>query len=192
MNFRYIYLYLPWVLSIIIPHAQTSFLVAWIGSFFIFYITMTGKIKSVPIDVSFSQQILRPLFLLQIIFAGYMACSSIFYFLDSIGYTYFSYTGTYNAINKATPQTIAACQQYYVLGHAALAHAILLAMNYPVKKQSEISLKSFSSFFITVGVVCLPLMQLSEQYNHIKIIKAISLILHPLNTHQLLAEVLLI
>jgi hypothetical protein len=30
-------------------------------------------------------------------------------------------------------------------------------MNYPVKKQSEISLKSFSSFFITVGVVCLPL-----------------------------------
>ncbi len=118
---------------------------------------MTGKIKPLPTDISISQQILRPLFLLQAIFASYMACTSIFYFLDSIGYSYFSYTGTYNAINKATPQTIAACQLYYVLGHAALVHGILAAMNYPVKKQSEISIKSFSGFFITIGIVCLPL-----------------------------------
>ncbi len=157
MNFKYIYLYIPWLISVIIPHAQTSFLVAWIGSFFIFYISMSGKIKPLPTDISINQQILRPLFLLQTIFAGYMACSSIFYFLDSIGYTYFTYTGTYNAINKATPQTVAACQQYYVLGHAALAHGILAAMKYPVKKNVEILIKSYSRFFITVGIICLPL-----------------------------------
>lgn len=157
MNFRYIYLYAPWLFSQMIPHPQTSFLVAWLGSFFIFYITMTGKIKPLPTDISINQQILRPLFLLQAIFAGYMASSSIFYFLDSIGYTYFSYSGTYNAINRATPKTIAACQQYYVLGHAALAHGILVAMNYPVKKASEISVKSFSRLFIIIGIICLPL-----------------------------------
>ncbi len=83
---------------------------------------MSGMIKPLPTDIPIKQQILRPLFLLQTIFAGYMACTSIFYFLDSIGYTYFTYTGTYNAINKAIPKTVAACQQYYVLGHAALAH----------------------------------------------------------------------
>lgn len=140
-----------------VPHAQTSFLVAWLGSFFIFYISMSGKIKLLPTDIPINQQILRPLFLLQAIFAGYMACSSIFYFLDSIGYTYFSYTGTYNAIYKTSPQTVAACQQYYVLGHAALAHGILAAMNYPVKKMMGISVKNFSRFFMTVGIVCLPL-----------------------------------
>jgi hypothetical protein len=157
MNLKYIYLYFPWLFSIIIPQAQTSFLVAWLGSFFIFYITMTGKIKLLPSDISVKDQVLRPLFLIQTIFAGYMACSSIFYFLDSIGYTYFSYTGTYNAINKATPRSITVCQQYYVLAHAALAHGILAAMNYPVKKVTEISVKSFSRFFITVGIICLPL-----------------------------------
>ncbi|MEJ7827413.1 MAG: hypothetical protein WKF91_04440 [Segetibacter sp.] len=118
---------------------------------------MTGKVKPLPNDISVKEQILRPIFLIQTIFAGYMACSSIFYFLDSIGYTYFSHTGTYNALNRATPQTIAACQQYYVLAHAALAHGILLAMNYPVKKVTEISVKSFSRFFIAVGLICLPL-----------------------------------
>ncbi len=118
---------------------------------------MTGKVKPLPNDISVKEQVLRPIFLIQAIFAGYMACSSIFYFLDSIGYTYFSYTGTYNALNRATPHTIAACQQYYVLAHAALAHGILLAMNYPVRKVTEISIKSFSRFFIAVGLICLPL-----------------------------------
>jgi hypothetical protein len=156
MNFKYLLLYIPWLFSILIPHPQTSFLVAWIGSFFIFYLSMSGSIKPLPIDVPITQQILRPLFLLQAIFAGYMACSSIFFFLDSLGYTYFSYTGTYNAITKATPQSIATCQQYYVLGHAALAHGILAAMKYPVKKKVEISIKSFSNFFIIIGIVSLP------------------------------------
>jgi hypothetical protein len=119
--------------------------------------SMSGMIKPLPTDIPINQQVLRPLFLVQAIFAGYMACTSMFYFLDSIGYTYFSYTGTYNAINKATPQTVAACQQYYVLGHAALAHGILAAMKYPVKKNVQILIKNFSRFFIIVGMVSLPL-----------------------------------
>ncbi|MEJ7830912.1 MAG: hypothetical protein WKF91_22090 [Segetibacter sp.] len=165
MNFKYLYLYIPWIISIVIPNPQTSFLIAWIGSFFIFYMSMSGRIKPLPTDIPINQQILRPLFLVQAIFAGYMACSSIFYFLDSIGYTYFSYTGTYNAINKATPQTVTACQQYYVLGHAALAHGILAAMKYPVKKNVEISIKSFSRFFITIGIICLPLSFLLSSFS---------------------------
>jgi hypothetical protein len=156
-NLKYGLLYLPYLLSIIIPHAQTAYLVAWLGSFFIFYMSMTGRIKSIPTDISIYQQVLRPLFLLQAVFAGYMAATSIFCFLDSIGYTYFNYTGAYNSINKQSPGEIATCQQYYVLGHAALVHGILLAMKYPVKTAVEISLKNFSKFFLIVGIVCFPL-----------------------------------
>jgi hypothetical protein len=157
INIKQLLLYLPWLLSLIIPNPNYSYLIAWIGSFFIFYVSMSGKIQPLPTDVTIYEQILRPLFLLQVIFCGYMACTSIFYFLNSLGYTYFSYTGTNNAIDSASPQSIATCQQYYVLGHAALVHGILLAMNYPVKKEVNISIKSYSKFFIKVGVICLPL-----------------------------------
>jgi hypothetical protein len=157
INIKQLLLYIPWLLSLIIPDPNYSYLIAWVGSFFIFYISMSGKIQPLPTDVSIYQQILRPLFLLQVIFCGYMACTSIFYFLDSLGYTYFKYTGTNNALSGASSQAIATCQQYYVLGHAALVHGILLAMHYPVKKEVTISIKRYSAFFIKVGVICLPL-----------------------------------
>ncbi|MES2807893.1 MAG: hypothetical protein V4619_04665, partial [Bacteroidota bacterium] len=80
---RYLLLYLPWALAALFrDETVLSYFTAWLGSFFIFYISYSGWIKPLPKDRPIAEQLMRPIFLVQIIFVGYMACSSIFYFLD--------------------------------------------------------------------------------------------------------------
>jgi len=88
---RYLLLFIPWLLALLFKdYYILSYLIAWLGSFFIFYLTFTGKVRPLPHDLSFSNQLMRPIFLIQIIFAGYMCCTSIFYFLDVLGYVDFT------------------------------------------------------------------------------------------------------
>ncbi|RNL51138.1 exosortase Y-associated Wzy-like protein [Pedobacter jejuensis] len=154
----YLLLYLPYLASWIFKSsAHTSYLLAWAGSFFIFFVCYKGWIKKLPDDLPILDQLLRPIFFLQIIFAGYMACTSIFYYFNALGYEYFTYIGNRNFIYSDIYESIAKCQRYYVLGHAALAHGLIAGMKYPTEKRYNVYAPSMSNLLLGLSIFCLPL-----------------------------------
>ena len=155
--FKYVLLYLPWLASMLYAsNPVIAYLIAWSGSFFIFYLSFTNKIKNTSAELPLSQKILKPLFLTQIIFAGYMSCSSIFYFLDNLGYIYTT-RDIFKGINLEQIKYIAICQQYYVLGHAALAHGLLLFYKSDNKGSYELADVDWPVLFTKTAIICLPL-----------------------------------
>lgn len=155
--FSYIPIYIPFFFAIVLkdlPHA--SYLISWLGSFFIFYFAFSGRLKPLPKDLPILKQLLRPIFLMHIIFAGYTACTSIFYYLNALGYEYFNYVGR-NMMDKYAFYDIAECQRYYVLGHAAMVHGILFKMDYSFEKRYQFRTKSISSLLFQLAIYCLPL-----------------------------------
>lgn len=137
------------------PHA--AYLVSWLGSFFIFFICYKGIIKKLPDDLPVFEQLLRPVFFLHLVFASYMACTSIFYYLNALGYEYFSYIGPRYLYQTDLYQKIANCQRYYVLGHAALVHGILAAMRYPQSSKYKVYAPSMSNLLLGISLFTLPL-----------------------------------
>ncbi|WP_316804868.1 exosortase Y-associated Wzy-like protein [Pedobacter nototheniae] len=161
--FAFTFLYIPFVLSFLfkdLPH--TSYLIAWFGSFFIFYMAFSGRLKKLPDDLPVLQQLLRPIFLLHVIFVGYMACTSIFYYVNALGYEYFKLVNK-SFLNSYLFEDIAKCQRYYVLGHAALVHGILFKMDYNFNKKYLLRVGSMSSFLFQLSIICLPLGLLFEK-----------------------------
>ncbi|WP_394347493.1 exosortase Y-associated Wzy-like protein [Pedobacter polaris] len=129
-----ILIYIPWILSIIVQiDPVISFFVAWLGSFFIFYWTLLSKVRFISLDLSLTKQIMRPIVLIQLIFAGFMCCTSIFYFMDHMGYEYFNKVSRQPfKVNEGT-YIIAKCQRMAVLAHAALVTGIILQIKqFPV------------------------------------------------------------
>lgn len=108
-------------------NSEFSYVIAWLGSFFIFYISWVSSSKYLNTDLPISKQIMRPIFLIQLIFAGVMCCTSIFYFLNHVGYEYFTKLNP-NEIFIANHQTdlIAQCQRLSLLAHAALVTGMIL------------------------------------------------------------------
>jgi hypothetical protein len=154
---KHLLLFLPWGLACAFAFSPvTSYLIAWLGSFFIFYVTLTGQIKPLPKDRSFSEQIMRPIFIMQIIFAGYMACSSIFYFLSVLGYQYFEKVNTVLLVDPDKLALTAQCQRYYCLGHAAFVSGILFFMNYPVEKKYYIEKEQLSNLLMRTALILFP------------------------------------
>ncbi|RZL50478.1 MAG: hypothetical protein EOP00_04185 [Pedobacter sp.] len=156
--FRYLLLYLPFFISSILeaePHI--SYFISWSGSFFIFYFSLSGFIKPLPKDLPITEQLLRPIFLMQIIFAGYMCTSSIFYYLNALGYKYADYVGYNIYFSTNIFKSIAKCQSYYVLGHAALVTGILVKMKYPIKSKYTLYTSSMSNLLLAISLICLPL-----------------------------------
>lgn len=124
-NARYYLLYLPLIFAYAVAeNAVVSYLVAWSGSFFIFFISFTNKVKPVSVGVPFAEKVFKPLFLTQLIFAGYMCITSIFFFLDQMGYEYLIKVPTKRVLMDEVALT-ATCQRFYLLGHAAFVHAML-------------------------------------------------------------------
>ncbi len=154
---KYTLLYLPWFASILYAaNPVNAYLIAWGGSFFIFYLSFTNKVKETSADLPLSQKILKPLFLTQIIFAGYMCSTSIFYFLDNMGYVYTT-KDIFRGINLEQIKYIAICQRYYVLGHAAFAHGLLLFYKSDNKSNYDVADVNWPVLFTKVAVICLPL-----------------------------------
>ena len=179
---RYLIPFFPWILSLLFSsNPILSYFIAWIGSFFIFYISMTGWIKPIPTDRSFAEQIMRPLFLIQIVFAGYMCCTSIFYVLSTLGYEDFKKLNTeYFAIDLRQLEIISQCQRYYVLAHASFVCGILAFMNYPVVSKYYIGNEKLANVVLVISLVTLPLSvifykipglsQFSNQFNSLSFI----------------------
>ena len=124
---------------------------------FILALVFLGPAKNLPERRPWDQQLLRPLFLPHFIFAGYMGLSSVFHFLYSKGYVYFTPVG------DPAPQEyflqLAEAQQLYVLAHAALVHGIMLASRYRAPKFS-LEFKSYSGgalvlAFLAIGLTAL-------------------------------------
>lgn len=154
---KYIILYIPWILAVLFRSDPIiSYLIAWLGSFFIFYITISGKIKPIPNDIPLAEQLMRPLFLVQIIFAGYMCCTSIFYFLDVLGYEDFHKISSYYLVDNKTLLLTAQCQRYYCLGHAAFITGVLVFMRYPIKQEYYIENSKIANLLFIIACITLP------------------------------------
>lgn len=154
---RTIIVFIPWVLSLILSiDPVSSYLFAWGGSFYIFYVTLSGRVKPIPQDLSMSQQLMRPLFLTQIIFAGYMACTSIFYFLEVLGYRNFQLPPAHFAINGAELELVAKCQRFYCLAHASFVTGLLLMMDYSKPKKYIFTFKDQATFLLIFALITLP------------------------------------
>lgn len=108
-------LYFPWALSSMVQYEPIlSYLVAWTGSFFIFYLTIFSKVGWQSLDLPVKHQVMRPIILIQLVFAGFMCSTSIFYFADNID-------GEFQKM-----QLIAECQRIALLAHAALVTGLIL------------------------------------------------------------------
>ena len=155
---KYILLYLPWALSLLVQsNPILSYFIAWSGSFFIFYITLTGKVRPLPTDLPLAGQLMRPIFIVQIVFAGYMACTSIFYFLSVLGYENFHKLGAYVLVDQETVELTARCQRYYCLGHAAFVSGILFFMKYPVKTKYYVEPAKLAKLVLQLALISFPL-----------------------------------
>lgn len=154
---KHLLLFLPWAVALLFQSIPTvSYFIAWLGSFFIFFVSLTGKIKPLPTDRRFSEQLMRPIFIIQIIFAGYMACTSIFYFLGLLGYEYLSKTNSLLAIDEGAVELAAQCQRYYCLGHAAFVSGILIFMKYPVKQKYYIEKEKLANLLLITALIAFP------------------------------------
>ncbi|PTS91996.1 hypothetical protein DBR11_27745 [Pedobacter sp. HMWF019] len=115
---------IPWLISLALAHHPVlSYLIAFSGSWFIFYYTLFSPWKYTNSNQTQVLQVMRPIVLIQLIFAGFMCCTSIFYFADHIGYKYLeSVKGNF----IISPQTfiIAKSQQIALLGHIGLVTGI--------------------------------------------------------------------
>ena len=128
--FRYLLLFTPFGLAVLLQNdPASSYLVAWGGSFLILFLTLAGKIKPLPGGRSLARQLLRPLGLTQLMFAGYTAITSIFYFADLNGYFFLQQDMAWVASSREL-MLAAAAQRYYVLAHAAFSIGVLVFMDY--------------------------------------------------------------
>jgi hypothetical protein len=154
---RYLLLIIPWIISLLFSAIPiVSYFIAWGGSFYIFYISMRGHIREIPQDLKFSEQLMRPLFLPHIIFAGYMCCTSIFYFLTVLGYENFNSPPPNYFVDTHQLEIIAQCQRYYCLGHAAFVAGILSNLKYPEKKVHYLDFKDVATFLLMAAIVTIP------------------------------------
>lgn len=157
---RLLVLYIPWVLAYLFKSdAMFSYSIAWLGSFLIFALTLSGWVKPLPDDRSFADQLMRPLLLVQIIFAGYMCCTSIFYMLNTLGYDNFEKGISYFLVDDEKIALIAQCQRYYCLAHAAFVTGILVFMRYPAPadRKFKIDIENVAQILFIAALLSLPL-----------------------------------
>jgi hypothetical protein len=151
---RYIVLFIPWILALLFRDSyMVSYFIAWLGSFIIFGLTLTGWIKPLPNDRSIQDQLMRPVFLTQIIFAGYMCCTSIFYFFDVLGYVDFHKVSTFYLVDPERLKLTAQCQRYYCLAHASFATGILVFMRYPDEKKYEYDHSELANLILKIALI---------------------------------------
>lgn len=182
---RYIILFIPWILAVLcLDHPILSYLLAWSGSFFIFYLTLTGRIKPLPDDLSIAQQLMRPIFLVQLIFAGYMCCTSIFYFLDVLGYVDFNAVSDSYLVNLEKLKLTAQCQRYYCLAHASFISGILVFMPSSTAPRYTCNHSELSKLIFTIALITLTLSNLLTYFD------GLSQFTHQLSTLSFIAATL--
>lgn len=124
--------FIIWIIAeFVISDPVFSYFFAWAGSFFIIYWSIFSNFRFINDDLALKDQVFRPIIIVQLIFAGFMCCTSIFYFLNHLGYRYFEKVDFNLDIPNAQTYLIAQCQRLCLLAHAALVAGIVLL----IKKQ---------------------------------------------------------
>jgi len=159
-------LYLPVFVSYLLTNSPIiSYFVAWFGSLFIFYTTILSPAAIINQDLPIHKQIMRPIFLTQLIFAGFMCTTSIFYFMDHLGYRYLTEVN-YGAQFKESEQTalIASCQRISLLAHAALVTGMLLVQKNHIKIKS---IKAFDDddFLVWLSIIVFGIGSLAQRFS---------------------------
>ncbi len=143
-------IHLPWCAAEIFQyHASLSYFIAWAGSFLLFYWTLFSPFRFLSADRPRAQQIMRPIVLIQLVFAGFMCCSSIFYVVDQLNNAY-----------DPPIELLSKCQRLSLLAHTALLTGIILltktqpAVHYQNTKQGGnlwivLSLAAFTAAKLT-------------------------------------------
>lgn len=117
--------FLPYSASLILSSSPSiAWWLAWVGSLWIGFAVWFGLVGGHDYKVPLSQKILRPTYLIHVIFAGYGFVSSIFYFFDLSGIRPIGVTQTLRSESE-TLAILASAQQYYVLAHASLVCGML-------------------------------------------------------------------
>lgn len=132
-----------------------SYFIAWLGSFFIFYWTLVSRVKFIPHDIPLSKMVMRPIVIIQLIFAGFMCCTSIFYFMDHLGYEYFSQKSILPFVVSEKTFIIAKCQRMALLAHAALVTGIIVQIKqFPeIKHKLNLNLDFFLIWLCVVSYI---------------------------------------
>lgn len=152
---RYGLLFIPYVLAALLQGSPfLSYVVAWGGSFWIFYLTLSGWVKPLPGGGFLERQLFRPIGFTQLIFIGYTAVTSIFYFLSLNGFYYFDYSA-FDVAVRHQRGLAAEAQRYYVLAHAAFSTGILLFMDYRRSGEWSIRWDGERVWFVLYVVVVL-------------------------------------
>lgn len=121
-------LYLPVVAAFFLaPFPALSYWTAWLGSWWILWASMSGRVKPLPGGVPIAHQLMRPVGFTQAVFAGYTALTSVFFALDLMGV---SPAGGSTLDWQFQLWQAAEAQRYYLLGHAGVTTGILAAMDY--------------------------------------------------------------
>ncbi len=150
---RYLLLFIPWLLSVVFNYIPViSFGIGWLGSFYIFYLSYCGKIKQLPKDMPIAEQLMRPIFLVHIIFAGYMSVSPIFNFVDAMGWI--SFDDNPFPVSDVQLELIAQSQRYYCLGHAAYAAGLLMFLS-PQSTVYKLTITDLPSFLVRFTFIAL-------------------------------------
>ena len=119
---------------------ELSYLIAWLGSFFIFYSTLFSSVRFLSAELPIHQQVMRPIVLIQLVFAGYMCCSSIFYFMDHQGFHFFSMKNEHIFYPEEQIYLIAKCQRICLLAHAALVTGIIISTKRTIRPKYKCSI----------------------------------------------------
>jgi len=170
---------MPWILATLMSYDPvSSYFVAWLGTFFIFFISIGSRLSYHQQDLLLSQQTMRPIVLIQLVFAGFMCCTSIFYFMDHLGYQYFKNMNadTFEATEKT--RLIAKCQRLALLAHTAIVIGITISTKVvssfkfvpAVETTSLLIRMGVCSFLISQGVSFIPaLLQFKQPILNISI-----------------------
>lgn len=125
---KYVLLFLPFVLSYLLQDTpEVSYWVAWLGSIFILWFSLSGRLKKLPGGYSLRFQLFRPIVFTQFVFASYTALTSVFYFLAVRRGEFFVLPDGWA---QPSISMAATAQGYYVLAHASVTTGMFLAINY--------------------------------------------------------------
>jgi hypothetical protein len=173
-------LYMPWLASTALQQAPlTSYWIAWLGSFFIFYQTWASSYRYILPDLPIHKQIMRPLFLQQAIFAGFMCCTSFFFLFDTLGYEYFEHVQVVNVLSLQEPLSlIAKCQRLSVLGHAVYVTGILFFQSKHYYEKPKFYLAPYLSKETWITRICITLFILSILFKRVPALSQFSISLY--------------
>lgn len=139
----YALLFIPYAAALLVKGAPLlSYGVAWAGSVWILWLTLSGTVKPLPGGRSALRQVMRPVVLTQLIFVGYTVLSSVFYVMSALGYYYFTRDATL-PVAADSISLAGEAQRMYLLAHTTIAAGMLWAMDY--RRSGEWAVRPFDN-----------------------------------------------